>query len=168
MYIPDFGSRIFCFLPPIMLKYLVLRQTCRIFDHCTIFLLIAGTYSPVCLIALRAVTAGWWLFYGIWGAAAVGILCNAVNMHNSFIKILSQTMYLVMGWCAVLAVKPLIDALPPMFFLWIGIGGLCYTGGVLFYAFGRKVRYFHPVWHLFCLAGTITHFVAILFYVIMA
>jgi hemolysin III len=76
-------------------------------------------------------------------------------------------MYLVMGWCAVFAIKPLIDTFPPIFLLWIAVGGLCYTGGFLFYAFGKKVRYFHSVWHLFCLAGTVTHFVAILLYLIV-
>jgi hemolysin III len=155
-------SAIYHFLPVSKAKAVF-----RIFDHCTIFLLIAGTYTPICLGPLRQTAWGWALFGFVWGAAIIGIVCNAINMHNKFIAILSQIMYVVMGWCAVAAFVPIAQIMPAMFLIYIFIGGLCYTGGIAFYAFGRKVRYFHSVWHLFCLGGTVFHFFAILFYVIL-
>ena len=140
----------------------------RIFDHCTIFLLIAGTYSPICLFApLRETGWGWWLFGFVWAAAVLGITFNAINMHNRIVKIMSQIMYILIGWCAVVAFGVIVKVLPLAFLLMMIAGGVAYTSGVTFYALGKKKKYFHSIWHLFCLAGTVVHFVAILLFVVI-
>ena len=134
----------------------------RIFDHCTIFLLIAGTYSPFCLIALGGTTAGWIVFGLQWGCAAVGITMNAVAMNNKIVKAVSMVLYVVTGWMA-LAVFPQLFAAVPAASLWLLLaGGIAYTVGIVFFALGKKLRWFHPVWHLFDIAGTALQFVSIL------
>lgn len=134
----------------------------RIFDHCTIFLLIAGTYSPFCLIALGGTAAGWTVFGLQWGCAALGITMNAVAMNNKAVKGISMALYVVMGWMA-LAVFTKLYAAVPAAALWLLLaGGIAYTVGIIFYALGRKLRWFHPVWHLFDIAGTALQFVSIL------
>ena len=144
------------------------KKVFRIFDHCTIFLLIAGTYTPYCLVTLRNVSGwGWSLFGVVWGVAILGIIFNAINMHKPLIKVLSMICYLVMGWCVVIALGPLLDNLSTMGFVWLLLGGVMYTIGAIFYLIGRKKKYIHSIWHLFCLAGTIFQFVSILFYVLM-
>lgn len=144
------------------------KKVFRIFDHCTIFLLIAGTYTPYCLVTLREAGAwGWSIFSVVWSCAVLGIVFNAINMHNPIIKTLSMICYLAMGWCVILALGPLLDNLALPGFIWLLIGGLMYTVGVIFYAFGSKKKYIHSVWHLFCLAGTICQFISILLYVLM-
>lgn len=144
------------------------KKLFRIFDHCTIFLLIAGTYTPFCLVTLRQVGAwGWSLFGIVWGLAVLGIVFNAINMHRPIIKTLSMICYLCMGWCVVVALGPLLDNLDKSGFLWLLMGGLMYTVGAVFYLFGSKKKYIHSVWHLFCLAGTIFQFMSILLYVLM-
>ena len=143
------------------------KKVFRIFDHCTIFLLIAGTYTPFCLVTLREAAAwGWTLFGVVWFFAVLGIVFNAINMHKPVIKLLSMICYLAMGWCVVIALGPLLDNLAKMGFFWLLMGGLMYTLGAVFYLFGSKRKYIHSVWHLFCLAGTVFQFVSILFYVL--
>lgn len=144
------------------------KKVFRIFDHCTIFLLIAGTYTPYCLVTLRE-AGGWgWTIFGIvWMCAILGIVFNAINMHKPIIKILSMICYLAMGWCVVIAIGPLLENLSKPGFIWLLLGGIMYTIGVVFYALGSKKKYIHSVWHLFCLAGTILQFISILFYVLM-
>ncbi len=138
----------------------------RIFDHCTIFLLIAGTYSPFCLIALGGTTAGWIVFGLQWGCAAVGITMNAVAMNNKIVKAVSMVLYVVTGWMA-LAVFPQLFAAVPAASLWLLLaGGIAYTVGIVFFALGKKLRWFHPVWHLFDIAGTALQFVSILLLVL--
>ncbi len=138
----------------------------RIFDHCTIFLLIAGTYSPFCLIALGGTTAGWIVFGLQWGCAAVGITMNAVAMNNKIVKAVSMVLYVVTGWMA-LAVFPQLFAAVPAASLWLLVaGGIAYTVGIVFFALGKKLRWFHPVWHLFDIAGTALQFVSILLLVL--
>ena len=144
------------------------KKIFRIFDHCTIFLLIAGTYTPYCLVTLREAGGwGWSIFGVVWGCAALGIVFNAINMHKPIIKILSMICYLAMGWCVVIALGPLLDNLPRPGFVWLLLGGIMYTIGAVFYMLGRKKKYIHSVWHLFCLAGTILQFISILLYVVM-
>ena len=143
------------------------KKVFRIFDHCTIFLLIAGTYTPFCLVTLREASAwGWSLFGVVWFFAVLGITFNAINMHRPIIKVLSMICYLAMGWCVVIAIGPLLDNLEKMGFVWLLIGGLMYTLGAVFYLIGSKKKYIHFVWHLFCLAGTIFQFISILLYVL--
>ncbi len=134
----------------------------RIFDHCTIFLLIAGTYTPVCVIALGLTPIGIGVLIGEWVCAAAGITMNAIAMRNKVIKGLSMALYFVMGWAALLLL-PLVLGRVPATSLWLLLfGGVSYTGGIIFFAFGKRVRYFHSVWHLFDLFGTLLQFLSIL------
>jgi len=134
----------------------------RIFDHCSIFLLIAGTYTPVLLVSIGG-SLGFALFGVIWGTAIMGIILNAVNLEK-FSK-LSLLLYLIMGWAIVFAFKPLVESVPQGGLILFLAGGLAYTLGMIFYVM-KKVRYMHSVWHLFVLAGSITHFLAVLLYVL--
>ncbi len=135
----------------------------RIFDHCTIFLLIAGTYTPYCLIALGGTSMGLAILIAEWSLAVLGITGNAIAMNNKIIKGFSMAFYFVMGWFILIAFEPLAAAIPSISLWLLLAGGIAYTGGIAFYAFGKKVRYFHSVWHLFDLAGTVLHFLSILF-----
>lgn len=156
-------SSIYHFLRPGRAKRLF-----RILDHCTIFALIAGTYTPFCLIALRQSAAwGWSLFGALWFLAAVGITFNAIDMNNKIVKVMSMAAYLVMGWCAVIVIVPLLKVLPLPGFLWILAGGIAYTVGAVFYACGRRAKYIHSVWHLLVVAGSVLQFFGILFYIVL-
>lgn len=144
------------------------KKVFRIFDHCMIYLLIAGTYTPYCLVTLReAGIWGWLLFSIVWFFTILGIVFNAINMHHPVIKTLSMICYLCMGWCVVIAIKPLLDNLDFDGFIWLLVGGLLYTIGAVFYGIGSKKKYIHSVWHLFVLGGTICQFMSILLYVLM-
>lgn len=132
-------------------------------DHVAIYLLIAGTYTPVMLVSLRG-ELGWSLFGVEWGLALVGILLDTRVKQKR--RILPVVIYGVMGWTAIFAVQPLVQALSLTGFLWLFAGGLFYTVGIIFYALGRKITHFHGVWHLFVLAGSITHYFAIVLYVL--
>ncbi len=133
----------------------------RIFDHSAIFLLIAGTYTPFTLSVLPG-PWGWTLFGIVWVLAIVGIVIKSVR--NVGTSKLSIALYLGMGWLAVLAAKPLYDALPAWGLFWLLAGGIMYSVGVLFFAYDHRVRYNHFVWHLFVMAGTSCHVVAVLGY----
>lgn len=142
------------------------KKVFRIFDHCSIFLLIAGTYTPYCLVTLANEPAwGYSLFSVVWALSILGIVLNAVNMHKW--KVLSMVLYFALGWCVIFAAVPLFKHLSLNGFWWLLAGGLAYTIGGIFFAFGRKVKYMHSIWHLFILAGSIFQFVSILFYVIL-
>ena len=134
------------------------KKTLRVLDHCSIFLLIAGTYAPVTLVALRS-SIGLPLFFVIAACSVIGIVCNLISLER--FKKLSMALYVIEGWMAVLAIKPLlaVSTLPQLWLL-IG-GGLSYTIGIGFYAM-RKTKYMHFIWHLFVLGGSILHY----FYVI--
>jgi hemolysin III len=132
----------------------------QIMDHSCIFLLIAGTYTPPTLIAMRG-SWGWTLFTVIWALAVGGLIFEAMNIGKY--KIISVIIYVTMGWLALAAIKPMLAALPPGLFKWIIIGGLFYTSGIIFYAC-KKIPYNHAIWHLFVLGGSITHFFGILYY----
>lgn len=154
-------SAIYHFLRPNRAK-----KVFRIFDHCSIFLLIAGTYTPYCLITLAEVPAwGYTIFALVWGLSILGIVLNAINMYKW--KVLSMILYIALGWCIVIAIVPLLQYLDMAGFWWLLAGGIAYTVGAVFYGFGSKVKYIHSIWHLFVLLGSILQFVSILFYVIL-
>ena len=134
----------------------------RILDHCSIFLLIAGSYTPFCLITLRQ-HMGIPLFVIIWAVAILGVVLNSVNMEK--FKKISLIGYVVMGWAVVFTLKPLIQGLPFGGLLLLALGGLMYTGGVAFYVM-KKHRYMHSIWHLFVLAGTVLQYLSVMLYVI--
>jgi hemolysin III len=137
-----------------------LKRFFRQFDHLSIFLLIAGTYTPVTLIGLRGVW-GWTLFALVWGFAVIGIVYEFLFLGRS--KWITVTLYLGMGWLSVVAVKPIIALFPQGLIWWLLAGGLFYTGGVLFYV-RKKMRYHHVIWHLFVLFGSACHFFGFLLY----
>ena len=136
------------------------KRVFRIIDHSAIFLLIAGTYTPFALGALRG-SVGWTLLGVVWGLAAVGITLKSVaGIRYPW---LSTTLYLAMGWLALIAIRPLWVHVPVAGWLWLIAGGLAYTAGIAFYA-AERVRYAHFVWHLFVLLGSVCHFFAVLWY----
>lgn len=140
----------------------VAKDVLRKMDHCAIYLLIAGTYTPFTLVTLRG-SLGWTMFGTVWALALFGIVQELC--HASGARVLSLVVYLVMGWLAVLAIGPLVDALGRAGFAWLAGGGLLYTGGIAFYATDHKLRHGHGVWHLFVLAGSACHYIAVLFHV---
>ena len=136
------------------------KKVFRILDHNAIYLLIAGTYTPIVLGVLYG-TWGWILFGLVWGLAAAGILLKSiagVRFHG-----LSIAIYVAMGWIVLIAVKPLIESMPAAGVAWLVAGGVCYTGGIWFYRH-EEMPYSHLVWHLFVIAGTACHVVAIMGY----
>ena len=143
-----------------------LKQIFFVIDQAAIFLLIAGTYTPLALVALHG-PLGWTLFGLQWAMAITGIIIqlSRKNKVGHGATVMDIIIYVAMGWMLLVAVVPIIKALPLMGFLWILIGGTCYCFGIIFYRKAR-FRYAHLVWHLMVLAGSISHFFAILFYVI--
>ena len=129
----------------------------RIMDHNTIFFLIAGTYTPYTLAVLRS-PLGWVLFGVVWGAAAIGIVLNSIDLEK-FSKI-SVVCYIAMGWVIIIAVKPLMNSMPFISFALLVAGGVFYTIGVIFYAI-KKVKYFHSVWHIFTVIGSALHYFSV-------
>lgn len=138
------------------------KKVFRIFDHCTIFLLIAGTYTPFCVIALEGTTIGLVILIIEWSLAVLGITGNAIAMNNRIIKGFSMSFYVVMGWLILIAFNRLLQNISMASFLLLLFGGIAYTLGIVFYALGKRVRYFHSIWHLFDVAGTVLQFVSIL------
>ena len=132
----------------------------RLFDHSAIFLLIAGTYTPFTLGVLRGAW-GWSLLVTIWSLAIAGIVMKA--LHGTRRPWISMVLYIVMGWLAIVAIKPMIQLIPVPGIVLIFAGGVAYTGGLAFYA-ARSLRYAHFIWHLFVIAGTTCHFFAVLWY----
>lgn len=130
-------------------------------DHCAIYVLIAGTYTPFTLVTLRG-PWGWALFGTVWGLALVGIVKELWLGRE---RVPSVPLYVAMGWMAVVAAVPLIQGLPPAGLAWLVAGGLFYTAGIVFYANDERWRHAHGVWHLFVLAGTASHYCAVLLYV---
>jgi hemolysin III len=131
-------------------------------DHTGIFLLIAGTYTPFALVSVQGFW-GWLVFGIVWSLAIIGILGHLTAFHRWTAG--SLTLYLAMGWTAVIAARPIIEAIEPGGLLLLLAGGLSYTGGVVFFLYER-LPYNHAIWHLFVLTGSLSHFLAILFYVI--
>ena len=138
------------------------KRVFRHLDHTAIYLLIAGSYPPFTLVSLRG-RLGWWMFGVVWALAAFGALQEFRHVKGE--RILSVVIYIVMGWLAVLALGPLMMALGPAGLSWLVAGGVCYTAGIVFYALDGRLPAFHGIWHLFVLAGSVAHYVAILGFV---
>ena len=134
----------------------------RVFDHCTIFLLIAGTYTPFCVIAFGGTVLGTTVLVIEWVCAVLGITFKSIFMNSKVVKGLSMALYFVMGWLALAVFPPLIGKVAPVCLWLLLAGGVAYTGGIVFFALGRRVRYFHSIWHLFDIAGTALQFASIL------
>jgi len=139
-----------------------LKHAMRIFDHCAIYLLIAGTYTPFTLLNLRG-PLGWVLFGVIWGLALIGIAVKAFHVHR--FPILTPLIYIGMGWIGAFAAFPSLHVIPPGGIALLFAGGMTYTLGVIFYALER-LPYNHAIWHLFVLFASAFHFFAVLFYAI--
>ena len=138
------------------------KHVFKILDHAGIYLLIAGTYTPFALVTIRD-SGGWIIFGFVWGAALIGIATEAFWTYRP--RWLSVVVYLAMGWAVVGAIRPLMDNLEPAGVWLLVAGGLAYTVGTIFYVL-KKVKYMHAVWHLFVLAGSICHFLAVMLFVI--
>ena len=137
------------------------KRALRVLDHAAIYLLIAGTYTPFTLGALRG-PWGWTLLGIIWGLALLGIAAKcAVGFR---FPRLSTVLYVAMGWLVIVAIQPLVTHVSPAGIAWLVAGGLCYTGGVAFYATDGRLRYGHAIWHLFVVAGSVCHFCAVLWH----
>lgn len=141
------------------------KKVFQILDHCSIFILIAGSYTPVALCTIRsnAVTAGWWIFGIVWFGAVLGIVLNSIDLKSY--KKISMIAYLLMGWAIIFRVDLLLNNMEVAGILLLLAGGISYTVGAIFYGLGKKKKYFHSIFHLFILLGTILQFFCILFYV---
>ena len=132
-------------------------------DHLSIYLLIAGSYTPFCLVSLRG-PWGWSLFATVWSLALIGMLQEIKPRSEA--RVLSLVIYAVMGWIVLVAVQPLLVALGGEGFAWLASGGVLYTIGIIFFAYDSRFRHWHGIWHLFVMAGSLLHFVAIWRYVL--
>ena len=139
-----------------------MKRLLRIVDHCAIYLLIAGTYTPFLLVFMRG-SWGWTLFFTIWAIAIVGC-CFKLFFIGRW-DFVSTLLYIAMGWMVVLTIKPAFETIPGMALLLMLLGGLSYTGGVVFYLWHR-LPYHHAIWHLFVMGGSTIHFLAIIYYVV--
>lgn len=151
------------------LKSEMAKKVMQVIDHCAVFILISGTYTPIALTSLReySTALGWTVFGVVWGVSALGITLNAIDLKKY--NIFSIICYLVQGWCIVLTGKTAINAIGTEGFLWLLAGGIAYTiGAVLYGIAGKKtVRYMHSVFHIFVVFGSVLQFFAILFYVLV-
>ena len=138
------------------------KRVFQMLDHQAIYLLIAGTYTPFTLAALRDTAWGWWLFGLTWTLAIIGIVYEAFTHRGP--RIIPVIIYVVMGWCILVALDPLLARITPEGFYWMLAGGLFYTGGIVFFALSDWRHWAHGVWHLFVLAGSAAHYVGILLY----
>ncbi|MDX1297591.1 MAG: hemolysin III family protein [Pseudomonas sp.] len=139
------------------------KAVMRKLDHLSIYLLIAGSYTPFCLVTLYGAW-GWSLFGVVWGLAVLGMLQEIKPRSEA--RVLSIVIYAVMGWIVLVAVKPLIAALGIEGFTWLAGGGVLYTVGIIFFAYDSRFRHWHGIWHLFVMGGSLMHFVAVLRYVL--
>lgn len=145
---------------------LMAKKVFQVIDHCSIFVLIAGTYTPIALSALRAYSPalGWTIFGVIWALAALGITLNAIDLKKY--NVFSMICYLFMGWLVLFAAKPTYLALGPKAILFLIVGGISYTIGAIIYMLCRKKRYGHSIFHIFVVLGSLLHFFCILFYIV--
>jgi hemolysin III len=139
------------------------KRVMRKLDHLSIYLLIAGSYTPFCLITLRG-PWGWSLFGIVWTLALIGMLQEIKPRSEA--RVMSLVIYAVMGWIVLVAVNPLLASLGSAGFVWLAAGGVLYTVGIIFFVFDERFRHWHGIWHLFVIAGSLMHFIAILFYVL--
>ena len=142
------------------------KKVMQVLDHCTIYFLIAGTYTPILLCSIRRASPGWgWTLFGIvWGLAALATVFTAIDLkkYSKF----SMLCYVGMGWCILLAAKTAIEAIPFAGLMYLLIGGISYTIGAILYGIGKKHKYIHSVFHIFVIAGSVLQFFCIFFYVI--
>lgn len=134
------------------------RARLKVMDHCAIYLLIAGTYTPFTLLALRG-PLGWTLFAAVWALATIGIVFKL--FFTGRFKLVSTLIYIAMGWLVMAVYKPMLASLTPWVFGWLLAGGICYTLGTVFYL-QKRLRYSHAIWHGFVVGGTVCHFVAVM------
>lgn len=142
------------------------KKVFQVIDHCTIFILIAGTYTPITLCTLREYNTalGWTMFGIVWGVAILGIVLNSIDLKR--FSVFSIICYLALGWCVVSAAKPVFRGLTAGGTWLLVSGGISYTVGAVIYTLGHKARYLHSVFHIFCVIGSLLHFLCILFYVV--
>lgn len=140
-----------------------LKVVMRKLDHLSIYLLIAGSYTPFCLVTLQG-PWGWSLFGIVWSLALIGMAQEIKPRSEA--RVLSIVIYAVMGWIVLVAVKPLLAALGGTGFAWLAGGGVLYTVGIIFFAYDSRFRHWHGIWHLFVMAGSLMHFIAVLNYVL--
>lgn len=142
------------------------KKVMQVIDHCAIYFLIAGTYTPILFCSLRPVSPVWaWSLFGVvWGCAAVATVFTAIDLKKY--AVLSMICYMGMGWCIVFAARIAFEAIPLGGILFILIGGIVYTVGAVLYGIGSRVRYIHSVFHLFVVAGSILQFFGIFFFVL--
>lgn len=142
------------------------KKVFQIIDHCSIYLLIAGTYTPFSLCTLREYSPalGWTVFGIIWGLAAIGIILNSIDLKS--FRIISMVLYIGMGWCIIFTAKTVYNLLGTTGFILLLAGGISYTVGAILYGIGSKIKYFHSVFHIFVVLGSLLHFMCVLFFVI--
>lgn len=142
------------------------KKVFQVLDHCSIFLLIAGSYTPFALCTLREYNSalGWSIFGIIWGLAILGIVLNAIDLKN--FKVFSMICYLIMGWCIIVRINVVIERLGWIGFSLLLAGGIVYTIGAIFYGVGKKKKYMHSIFHLFIFAGSLLQFLCIVLYVV--
>ena len=142
------------------------KKVFQVLDHCSIFLLIAGSYTPFALCTLREynIALGWSIFGIIWGLAILGIVLNAIDLKN--FKVFSMICYLIMGWCIIFRINVVIERLGWTGFSLLLAGGIVYTIGAIFYGIGKKKKYMHSIFHLFIFAGSLLQFLCILLFVV--
>lgn len=136
------------------------KQVLRVFDHISIFLLIAGSYTPITLVSMKG-TWGWTLFGIVWALAVAGIILNVISVEK--MKHISLTLYILMGWLLIVAIKPMLLMIPRGLLIMLFTGGLMYTFGVIFYV-SKRIPFHHGIWHLFVLAGSIIHYMGFVIY----
>ena len=139
------------------------KEILRIFDQTSIFLLIAGSYTPFCLVALAGNSRGLAVIIAVWACAILGIVLNAIDLKKT--EKFGTVLYVIMGWSILAVFKDIIHVLPAPAFWLLLIGGISYTGGLVFYAL-KNVKYMHSIWHLFVLAGSVLHYLCISIYVL--
>ena len=142
------------------------KKVMQVIDHCTVYLLIGGSYTPILLCTMRHRSPGWsWTLFGVvWGLALIAATFTAIDLKK-YSK-LSMAGYIGMGWCIIIAIRPLIQAMPVAGIVWLVAGGVSYTIGAVLYGLGKKKRYMHSVFHLFVLAGSVMQFICIARYVL--
>ena len=141
------------------------KKVLQIIDHCSIFLLMSGSYTPFCLVTFLNydVTLGWIMFAIVWGFAIIGIVLNAIDLRRY--RVFSMICYLAMGWCIIFKANILPDLLTVPGFALLLAGGIVYSIGAIWYGFGKKLRYAHSIFHLFIVLGTLLQFLCIVMFV---
>ena len=142
------------------------KKVLQVLDHCSIYLFIAGTYTPVMLCALRPVHPAWaWSLLGVvWGIAALAITLNAIDLKKY--AVFSMICYIGMGWCVIAGIKPVLEVVPAPGLWLLVLGGIVYTLGAVAYGLGKKKRYMHSVFHIFCLLGSVLQALCIILYIL--